>query len=87
MEALVWTGDGLERRAVDPPSIQGDGEAIVRPIAVATCDLDGLIIAGETPFPAPIAVGHECVAEVVEVGDAVGCPSRHARFVLFHLAE
>ena len=29
------------------------------------------MVAGETPFPAPIALGHECVAEVVEVGDGV----------------
>ena len=29
------------------------------------------MIAGETPFPAPIALGHEGVAEVVEVGDGV----------------
>jgi threonine dehydrogenase-like Zn-dependent dehydrogenase len=43
----------------------------VRPTAVATCDLDALIIAGESPFPAPFAIGHECVAEVVDVGDAV----------------
>ena len=43
----------------------------MRPIAVATCDLDGAMIAGETPFPAPIALGHEGVAEVVEVGDGV----------------
>ena len=38
--------------------------------AVATCDLDALIVAGESPFPAPFAIGHECVAEVVDVGDA-----------------
>ena len=43
----------------------------MRPVAVATCDLDSLMVAGETPFPAPIALGHECVAEVVEVGDGV----------------
>jgi alcohol dehydrogenase len=39
---------------------------------VATCDIDAAIVAGATPFPAPIALGHECVAEVVEIGDAVG---------------
>ncbi len=71
MQALTWTGDGLERRAVEAASVEGDGEALVRPVAVATCDLDALIVAGDTPFPAPIALGHECVAEVVEAGDAV----------------
>jgi alcohol dehydrogenase len=43
----------------------------VRPRAVATCDLDALIIAGDSPFPPPFPIGHECVAEVVEVGDGV----------------
>jgi alcohol dehydrogenase len=43
----------------------------VRPLAVATCDLDALIIAGESPFAPPFAIGHECVAEVVDVGDEV----------------
>ena len=40
-------------------------------MAVATCDLDALIISGESPFPPPFPIGHECVAEVVDVGDAV----------------
>jgi alcohol dehydrogenase len=48
-----------------------DGGALVRPLAVATCDLDDLIIAGFSPFPAPFAIGHECVAEVMELGDGV----------------
>jgi threonine dehydrogenase-like Zn-dependent dehydrogenase len=43
----------------------------VRPIAVATCDLDGLIVAGTSPFPAPFPIGHECVAEVIEIGNGV----------------
>jgi alcohol dehydrogenase len=38
---------------------------------VATCDLDDLIVSGTAPFPPPFALGHEGVAEVVEVGDAV----------------
>jgi alcohol dehydrogenase len=71
MEALTWTGDGIEVRDAEAPSMQGDGEALVRPVAVATCDLDSLMVVGATPFPAPIALGHECVAEVVDVGDGV----------------
>jgi alcohol dehydrogenase len=43
----------------------------VRPLAVATCDLDALIISGASPFTAPFPIGHECVAEVVEAGDGV----------------
>ena len=71
MEALTWTGDGIEVRDAEAPTLQGDGEALVRPVAVATCDLDFAMVVGATPFPAPIALGHECVAEVVETGDAV----------------
>lgn len=45
--------------------------AIVRPLAVATCDLDRPLALGRTPFPLPLHFGHECVAEVVAVGDEV----------------
>ncbi len=71
MRELTWTGEGVEAREADAPALQGDREALVRPVAVATCDLDLAMVAGETPFPAPIALGHECVAEVVEIGDRV----------------
>jgi alcohol dehydrogenase len=53
------------------PALQGDGEALVRPLAVALCDLDANIVSGAFPVPAPVALGHEFVAEVVEVGDSV----------------
>jgi alcohol dehydrogenase len=62
----------LEWREVPAPELVSDGAALVRPIAVATCDLDALIVEGASPFPPPFAIGHECVAEVVELGDAVG---------------
>jgi alcohol dehydrogenase len=71
MRELTWTGDGLEVRDAEAPALQGDGEALVRPVAVATCDLDSAMVAGQTAFPAPIALGHECVAEVLEIGDGV----------------
>ena len=45
------------------PSLQSDQAALVRPIAVATRDLDARIIAGTSPFPAPFPVGHECVTK------------------------
>jgi threonine dehydrogenase-like Zn-dependent dehydrogenase len=53
------------------PAIAGDGEAVVRPLAVATCDIDAIMVRGVMPLEAPFAFGHECVAEVTEVGDAV----------------
>jgi threonine dehydrogenase-like Zn-dependent dehydrogenase len=61
----------LEWREAASPQLSSDGAALVRPLAVATCDLDALIIEGASPFPAPFALGHECVAEVLEVGDEV----------------
>ena len=48
------------------PQRRHEREAIVRPLAVATCDLDQPMIFGQTPFQLPIHLGHECVAEVVE---------------------
>ena len=59
----------LEWSDVDDPERQDARDALVRPLAVATCDLDAPIIAGRTPYEPPIAVGHECVAEVVEAPD------------------
>ncbi len=53
------------------PRIEGPLQALVRPIAACNCDLDRRLIAGLTPFKPPFAIGHECVAEVLEVGSAV----------------
>jgi threonine dehydrogenase-like Zn-dependent dehydrogenase len=53
-------------REVPAPERRHEREAIVRPLAVATCDLDQPMIFGETPFQFPMHLGHECVAEVVE---------------------
>jgi alcohol dehydrogenase len=70
VRALVFVGPGeLEWREAPDPVIAGDREAIVRPIAATTCDLDQLLIRGEAPFPGPFAIGHECVAEIVDLGD------------------
>jgi threonine dehydrogenase-like Zn-dependent dehydrogenase len=61
----------LEWLDVPAAEVQGPGEALVRPLAVATCDLDALLVRGQAPFPMPIALGHECIGEVTEVGDEV----------------
>jgi threonine dehydrogenase-like Zn-dependent dehydrogenase len=72
MQQLTYTGaDALEWREAPQPRLTSDAAALVRPRAVATCDLDALIIAGASPFQPPFALGHECVAEVLEVGDGV----------------
>lgn len=72
MRAIIYAGrDELEWRERPEPAIAGDGEAIVAPLAVATCDLDDLIVSGRSPFAPPFALGHEGVGEIVEVGEAV----------------
>ena len=72
MTSLTFAGrDRLEWRDAEPPAIGSDHDALVRPIAVATCDLDDLIVSGTSPFQPPFVIGHEGVAEVVKVGDGV----------------
>jgi threonine dehydrogenase-like Zn-dependent dehydrogenase len=61
---------------VPEPERRHEREAIVRPIAVATCDLDQPMIFGRTPFAMPIHLGHECVAEVVEGPDGFAAGDR-----------
>jgi threonine dehydrogenase-like Zn-dependent dehydrogenase len=73
MQQLTYTApDRLEWREADEPRLQSDRAALVRPLAVATCDLDALILAGESPFGAPFPIGHECVAEVIDAGEDAG---------------
>lgn len=72
MLRLVYTEPGSLRWEEHPaPCLSSDRAALVRPVAVATCDLDALIIRGASPFAPPFPIGHECVAEVVEAGDQV----------------
>jgi alcohol dehydrogenase len=60
----------LAWQEVPEPRREHEREAIVRPLAVAACDLDQPMIMGRTPFPYPIHLGHECVAEIVEGPDS-----------------
>ena len=72
MQQLMYAAPyDLEWRDAPTPLLTSDRAALVRPLAVATCDLDALIITGASPFPAPFPIGHECIAEVVDLGDAV----------------
>jgi threonine dehydrogenase-like Zn-dependent dehydrogenase len=72
MRSLTVTEErSVEWREVPDPRLEGSGEALVRPLAVALCDLDQPIIRGEAPVPPPIQIGHEGVAEVIEVGEDV----------------
>jgi threonine dehydrogenase-like Zn-dependent dehydrogenase len=73
MRQLTFLAPGkFEWRDVAAPRISDDRQAIVRPLAVARCDLDLYIAVGAAPFTGPFAFGHEAVAEVVEAGDSAG---------------
>jgi threonine dehydrogenase-like Zn-dependent dehydrogenase len=73
MQQLVYTAaNELQWQEAAAPVLDSDRAALVRPRVVATCDLDALIIGAESPFTPPFPIGHECVAEVVEVGDRAG---------------
>jgi len=62
-------GDVAWEEVPDPVS-EDPAAAVVRPLAVARCDLD-LPMAAFGIFPGPFPVGHEVVAEVISVGEEV----------------
>jgi alcohol dehydrogenase len=67
----VAPGAKLRFRDVPVPAPPGPDGAIVHPIAASTCDLDCGIALGATQFALPLHLGHECVAEVLCVGERV----------------
>ena len=68
---VVRPGARLTWRDLPAPPPPRPLAAVVAPLAVATCDLDRPLALGATPFPLPLHLGHECVAEVVRVGEEV----------------
>ncbi len=72
MRALVAApGARLRWRDVAAPPPPGPDGAIVHPIASSTCDLDCPLVLGATQLALPLHLGHECVAEVLAVGERV----------------
>src|SRR5690349_5828610 len=72
MRQLTCVGpNAVEWQDVPEPRLHGDCEALIRPLAVARCDIDLFLTSGLFPPRGPFALGHECVAEVVALGDAV----------------
>lgn len=71
MRQLVYTEPGHVRweEAPEPQELAHDA-ALVRPLAVARCDLDSPMVAWGM-FPGPFPVGHEIAAELVAVGEGV----------------
>jgi alcohol dehydrogenase len=77
MRQLVFLGPGrAEWQEAPEPAVGGPLEAIVAPVAVATCDLDVAILRGTfKAFPGSFPLGHEGVARVTDVGQAVSSVS------------
>lgn len=72
MRELICVGERrVEWCEARDPELDSRFDAIVRPVAATTCDVDRAIILGRAPVPPPYAIGHECVAEVVESGAGV----------------
>ena len=72
----------VEWQEVPEPVIEDGRQALVRPIAVALCDADQPAILGESPAAVPVALGHEFVADVAEVGEDVGTVSAGDRVIV-----
>jgi threonine dehydrogenase-like Zn-dependent dehydrogenase len=71
MRQLAFLQAGLVAWQDAPdPQLSDARAALVRPLAVARCDLDHPMAAFGF-FPGPFAVGHETVAEVIAVGEEV----------------
>jgi alcohol dehydrogenase len=72
MRHLMFNGPGaLEWQECPDPALVHPRDALVRPLAVARCDLDPIIALGLYPITPPFAMGHEMVGEIVDLGDAV----------------
>jgi threonine dehydrogenase-like Zn-dependent dehydrogenase len=72
MQRLILEGTAAVRwEEADAPGLADPAGAIVRPVAVATCDLDVAVLTGRYPLPGPYPFGHEAIAEVTEVGSSV----------------
>lgn len=88
MRALMFRGPmDLTWEDVETPQIIEPRDALVRPIAVARCDLDPAIAMGLYPMPAPFVMGHEMVGEIIQVGESItGFNPRDRVIVPFQLS-
>lgn len=84
MRQLTLLGPNrLEWLDAPTPALTSAKAALVRPLAVGVCDFDRALVSGRyTALPYPIAVGHEIVAEVIEVGPDVRTVRAGERVVL-----
>jgi threonine dehydrogenase-like Zn-dependent dehydrogenase len=69
MRHLVYDSPGsFTWHNAGDPRLSAPGQALVRPLAVACCDLDVAVALGTAPLSPGYAQGHEGIAEVVQVG-------------------
>ena len=90
MRTLLLDGPGaLHWEDAPEPVLTSPTAALVRPLAVATCDLDVGVLTGRYPLPGPYPLGHEGVAEVVQVGghDLVASGGRGHRITVSFVAQ
>lgn len=72
MQALHFRGKHqLRWQEVSDAIIVEGTYAIVRPLAVAACDLDRSIVGGTSPFKPPFVLGQEFTGEVIACGERV----------------
>jgi threonine dehydrogenase-like Zn-dependent dehydrogenase len=72
MRSLTFERPGVLRwEEYEEPRLAGGRDALVRPVAAATCDVDTAVLRGLVTVPGPFPIGHEAVAEVVEVAPGV----------------
>lgn len=69
MQQLFFLEPGKFQWQEVPEPAPAPSGALVRPTAVALCDLDSALIYGAAPIPGPFAFGHEFVGHVVALGD------------------
>jgi len=88
MQSLVLAGPGrLQWQDRPEPVMSAPGDALVRPVASAACDLDRRIVASPAPFEPPFALGHEAVGEIVDLaGDDAGLHPGQRVVIPWHIS-
>jgi len=83
MQQLVYLGPHcFSWQEALEPDLPSPDAALVRPLAVTTCDLDLALVHGKAPLAGPFPFGHEFVAEVIRVGERVRSVARGDRVVV-----
>jgi threonine dehydrogenase-like Zn-dependent dehydrogenase len=83
MRQLVYDSPGVYSWHDAPePELTSPHQALLRPVAVACCDLDVAVAQSRAPLPPGYAQGHEGIAEVLAAGDAVTCVRPGGRVIV-----